>query len=1087
MSQIKSKPVFISTQHPFKKKQLIITTGLLINSLIFQVSYAAVTQSYGGTEGLVGDNILNNGFKYLLKNNNQEKNGVVVVNNNVPITFDTVLNIDYSNFAIPDFLVAGYGSFDKIDLNEDYSVTQIIGARNNKIILKQGDINGPIYAGLVQYTEKKSEINCSTDPVLCDANGVPITKKDVFQNLKIDNNTNIIVTEDNITHQINGDIIVGNNITNLQYDGLTASFNNYAYINDNYYLTDKNQIYINGDTTVKSILSGQNIINLQYGDLSVSPTMTNVATLTTNSYINGNTLIANKNKIFINDNTMVQNILAGQNTIRLQNGHLQPNKYIFNTVNAEVNAYSNKFIANENQISINGNTVTNNILAGQNVISLRYGSLGSRFVNAVANVSNNILIANDNQIDINGNTIAKNILAGNTSLNFQYYAKDSINDIPKINTWLTFLNINLENTSIETNRNKISLKGTSVISGDIKTGNINFFLARDSLICGDVGINSGRPCRKLISGSSPEYFFVNLKGTKAFSNNNSISIEGNHTFSNTKSVIYGGYLNYANNSDFIDDIHYYVDYTEKNDDKIYILPESYDVFTGNTLNYNNNIPIKVKEIGNFQNYNIVLNPNLANIDIALITANKISLGSNNDNMSADQVQKRIYNTVRAAVQTSKDLNDNTKNALPKIADDAMSPDYAISDNIKKAVLAANDISQSIKNLLATGKITSDIKVVGIQSGKVLENDTKFILMQADKGQLVGQGQGYLSRGIAQQGISLLYDVETSIDQSNDQVIAVIKASHDNPTGPKVNPQLKALLEGNLSGLMLLTRGADQLNGLTAQEQRGLVPFVISSGQHSRYNSGSHIKSNGALLTTGISVYDENVVWGAFVENGWDSYKTHNQFNNKQSVRGKGHNSFNGFGTFARYTFDNQLYLDGTLRIGRLKTSFETNDIVNVTTKEQARYNISGNYYGASLKGGYNWTWNNKNTVDLSAKYAWAGTESQNLTVAGDPMHFDALNSHRVLLSAENHYQFTPELKLTSGLGYEYEFDGRAKGTTYHAFGIDEASVKGSTGVVAAGLNYQPSQIKGLNINLKGNGYFGKREGGGALLEVNYEF
>ena len=291
--------------------------------------------------------------------------------------------------------------------------------------------------------------------------------------------------------------------------------------------------------------------------------------------------------------------------------------------------------------------------------------------------------------------------------------------------------------------------------------------------------------------------------------------------------------------------------------------------------------------------------------------------------------------------------------------------------------------------------------------------------------------------------------------------------------------------------MLLTRGADHLSDHLPsgeqQQQRGLVPFAVFSGNHTRYDSGSHIKSNGGLFTAGFSVYDDNTVWGAFIENGWDSYKTHNTFAHAADVNGKGHNRFNGFGTFARYTFTNDLYLDGTLRFGRLHTAFITDDLRNTATGERAQYDVKGNYYGLNLKGGYNWAWNNQNNVDLSAKYAFAGTESHNINIAGDELQFDALRSHRVLLNAENNYQFSPELSLISGLGYEYEFDGKAKGTTYGVYDIDDASVKGSTGVVTVGLNYQPQHYKRLNIDLKGSGYFGKREGGSALLKVDYKF
>lgn len=108
-------------------------------------------------------------------------------------------------------------------------------------------------------------------------------------------------------------------------------------------------------------------------------------------------------------------------------------------------------------------------------------------------------------------------------------------------------------------------------------------------------------------------------------------------------------------------------------------------------------------------------------------------------------------------------------------------------------------------------------------------------------------------------------------------------------------------------------------------------------------------------------------------------------------------------------------------------------------------------------------------------------------LAGDPLYFNRMTSQRVTLNAENEYQMNPEIALLSGLGYEYEFDGKAKGTTYDIFNIDEPSVKGSTGIATLGVRYQPTQYKDLTIDLKGSGYFGKREGGSALLKVDYKF
>lgn len=129
---------------------------------------------------------------------------------------------------------------------------------------------------------------------------------------------------------------------------------------------------------------------------------------------------------------------------------------------------------------------------------------------------------------------------------------------------------------------------------------------------------------------------------------------------------------------------------------------------------------------------------------------------------------------------------------------------------------------------------------------------------------------------------------------------------------KLTHSSKALLAGNLSGLMLLTRGADDvadnLFGVISEQnkQRGWIPFVTFSSNHSRYDTGSSIKSNGGLLTAGLSFQQDQWTLGLLVENGWDSYKTQNDFAHAQEVKGKGHNRFNGLGLYGHYDFMNDL-------------------------------------------------------------------------------------------------------------------------------------------------------------------------------------
>lgn len=490
---------------------------------------------------------------------------------------------------------------------------------------------------------------------------------------------------------------------------------------------------------------------------------------------------------------------------------------------------------------------------------------------------------------------------------------------------------------------------------------------------------------------------TNVNATK-----NVISIEGSHTFTNPNSTIYGGYLNYTNK-----------DYK----------PVSFDVFTGNTLKYANKTPISIKEVANFNIYKFTINPTFANQSTALITADKIVLGSTSSNMSTPQ------------------------------------------PNLK-----------------------SDISVEYISAGPIVNNNSEFILMSATA--LEGNGQGSVTRGVAQQGVSLVYDVDTFI--RGNQVVAIVEGGPED-IGPESNPQLKALLEGNLSGLMLLTRNADNISdnlysAISEQNKhRGLVPFIIFNGNHIRYNTGSYIKSNGGSVTTGISYQEDQWTGGLFIENGWDSYKTFNNFLDVNNVRGRGHNRFNGLGLYGHYDFNNGWYTEASLRGGKLRTSFVTDDIRHSDTKERAEYSVSGNYYGLHLTGGYNYQLNEKNDLDISLKYLWSGTDGHDIEIAGEQIKFNKLNSHRLRLNGENTYKLNSNLNLLTGLGYEYEFDGVAKGTALSLYDINEPSVKGSTGIATIGIRYEPVNNTNFSMDLKASGYFGKREGGSALLHLKYAF
>lgn len=503
-------------------------------------------------------------------------------------------------------------------------------------------------------------------------------------------------------------------------------------------------------------------------------------------------------------------------------------------------------------------------------------------------------------------------------------------------------------------------------------------------------------------------------------NNNIVNINDTATISGD---LYGGY------------IHRYINFAG-----------SFDVFSGNTLNFSA-APITLSgEMANFENYNFTVDPSLANTASALITADTITFGTNDTNMKGG------------------DAN------------------------------------------------TSKIQVVGIKAGDELFADDKFVLMQAT-GTMSGAAEGLTTKGVAQQGISLLYDVRTDVDTDGKQVTATVigKEKPVDPVEPpvdpekpvvppvepgkpaaRVNPQLKSLSEGHLASAMMLTRGADTLAYNTVHTiqhqnpEKGLAPFITLSGGKTRYNSGSHIDAKDGRLTGGLSYQTDKLVSAVIIESGWGSYNTHNGFTTMKDVNGDGHNRYVGAAVLGHYDFESGVFAEASLRAGKNHNTFDTRDIVNLSTGERAHYNLDSNYLGAHIGTGYSKALDEKNTADVSAKYLWTQLKGKDVTVAGDKIHFDDISSHRIRLDAGLSHQYTEAVALRAGLGYEYEFDGKAKATAY-GYDIAAPGVQGSTAILTLGSTVKPLAAQQLSVDLNLNGYTGKRDGVGGSIKFSYAF
>ena len=318
---------------------------------------------------------------------------------------------------------------------------------------------------------------------------------------------------------------------------------------------------------------------------------------------------------------------------------------------------------------------------------------------------------------------------------------------------------------------------------------------------------------------------------------------------------------------------------------------------------------------------------------------------------------------------------------------------------------------------------------------------------------------------------------------------------------EANPQAKALSEGFLSSLALLNQGADLVAGKGLSHAvdaaglsaggYGLGIFGALSGGWSRYATGSHVDMAALSLIAGLALGADlpagRLTLGAFLEYGTGSYDTYNSFSSAADVKGEGDAHHLGGGVLGRFAANFGGYLEGSFRMGRLNNEYRTSDLIDALGLSAGGYDFTSAYFGAHLGLGYIWQFTEAARLDLYAKYFWTRQRGDSFTLStGDPVEFQDANSRRLRLGGRFSYAVNEYVSPYVGAAYEYEFDGKARATTY-GYSIDAPSLRGGTGIGELGLSLAPSKSLPLSFDLGVQGYVGQRRGVTGSLQVRFEF
>ncbi|MDR1310587.1 MAG: autotransporter outer membrane beta-barrel domain-containing protein [Burkholderiaceae bacterium] len=395
--------------------------------------------------------------------------------------------------------------------------------------------------------------------------------------------------------------------------------------------------------------------------------------------------------------------------------------------------------------------------------------------------------------------------------------------------------------------------------------------------------------------------------------------------------------------------------------------------------------------------------------------------------------------------------------------------------------------------------TATVSLSNFAAGPTLKVGDRFYLIDTDA---VGALDGFpdTKMAYAQQGLTKGYnfiiDKEHADSNLKNKSLVAHLASQAAPP-----PEARILNEGRAASLGFLARTASWLADHSYQQADLALKGVANGwagaafggidGSWLRVDTGSDVDILGTHMLVGLAAKNSGTdgYWltSGFLEAGFARYDVDGHFGpNHRRLEADGNIRFFGIGAMTRLRWNSGFRLEGSLRAGRMENRFRSNDYRDVDGTA-ARYDLYTPYYAAHVGTGYEWKLNEKDTLDVLARYYWARQDGKNTKIStGERVNFEDDNSHRLRLGSRFTHARSNNFSWYVGAAYEYEFDGKVRGGAY-GWSFDSPNMQGGTGIGEIGIIARPTNNDRFSAEVGLQGYVGRFRGVSGGVRLGWEF
>ena len=284
-----------------------------------------------------------------------------------------------------------------------------------------------------------------------------------------------------------------------------------------------------------------------------------------------------------------------------------------------------------------------------------------------------------------------------------------------------------------------------------------------------------------------------------------------------------------------------------------------------------------------------------------------------------------------------------------------------------------------------------------------------------------------------------------------------------------------------AGLAAADTAASADANATAAVSGAFQPWAAQGGSSVRLNSGSYVDAKGWNLNVGFArtneMKDAKLTYGPFVEYGRGTYDSYLD----DGTHGDGSMHYIGGGVMAKMAQDSGLYVEGSLRAGRVSSDYTGSD-----DAAELSYDNASTYFAGHVGVGQEWKIANGNKIEGYAKYFYSHQAGDTVKLrSGGILEFGDVDSHRLRVGARYTHAVGGGGELYAGLAYEHEFGGDAT-ATYQGYSTPSPSLGGGTGILELGYRFAPKDGRvSYGVNLMG--MTGQREGIAGGAQVTWAF